>query len=148
MIFAPAITGPTASGKTEISIRLALDFGFEIISLDSMQIYRGMDIGTAKATVAEQARAVHHMIDIISPRESFSAFDYRDAAVRVARDIVSRGRTPLFVGGTGLYLDTLMRGDTKDDVPESQRGFREAIESKIKSEEDRTALWEELYKVD
>lgn len=148
MIFAPAITGPTASGKTELSIRLAEKFGFEIISLDSMQIYRGMDIGTAKATEEEKSRARHHLLDIVSPRDSFSAYDYREAATAAARDIVLRGKTPLFVGGTGLYLDTLMRQDNQNEVPESSREFREAIEATIKSDEDRAALWEELYKVD
>ena len=148
MIFAPAITGPTASGKTELSIRLAEKFGFEIISLDSMQIYRGMDIGTAKATAEEQSRARHHLLDIVSPLDSFSAYDYREAARTAAHDIVSRGKTPLFVGGTGLYLDTLMREDNQNEVPESSREFREAVEATIKSDEDRTALWEELYKVD
>ena len=148
MIFAPAITGPTASGKTALSIRLAKEFGFEIISADSMQIYRGMDIGTAKASAAEQAQVRHHLIDVVEASESFSAFDYRKLATKTARDIISRGRIPLFVGGTGLYIDTLMRADTQSDVPESSREFRERLEATLKTDEDKMRLWQRLREID
>lgn len=147
MIFAPAITGPTASGKTALSLRLAEDFGFEIISADSMQIYRGMDIGTAKATAQERARVPHHLIDIITPSEQFSACDYREMAANAARDIVSRGKFPLFVGGTGLYLDSIIRADTLKDAPESSREFRETV-GIPESDEEKKALWERLFAVD
>lgn len=105
------ICGPTASGKTALSIELAKQFHTEIISADSMQIYRELDIGTAKATAEEQAQAVHHMIDFLDPRESFSVARYVEMADRCAQDILSRGMTPIVVGGTGLYIDSLIRCD-------------------------------------
>ncbi len=102
-----AVTGPTASGKTALAIRLAEALGGEIVSLDSMQIYRGMDIGTAKATAEEQTRVRHHMIDILTPTESFSAADYAERAEACAIDIAKRGKVPIFCGGTGLYLEAV-----------------------------------------
>jgi tRNA dimethylallyltransferase len=112
-----------------------------------MQIYKEMDIGTAKATPEEQKEIRHHMIDVISPEESFSAKAYRDMALPIAEDIVSRGKIPLFVGGTGLYLTTLIRNDTQE-VPESDPEYRQRIESKIQSEEDKKALHDRLREVD
>ena len=117
MIKALAITGPTASGKTALSLLVAKRLGCEIISCDSMQIYRGMDIGTAKATTAEQAQVPHHLIDILSPTEPYSAEQYRTDAIAKAREIVARGKIPLFVGGTGLYIDTVMRGGELSSPP-------------------------------
>ena len=146
-IKAIAITGPTASGKTALSIRCAKELGCEIISCDSMQIYRGMDIGTAKATAEERASAPHHMLDILDPEQSFSAKSYRTAALSLARQVSCRGKIPLFVGGTGLYLDSLKRADC-DEVPESCPEYREKILSELHSEEDRIALWERLRSVD
>ena len=105
------ICGPTASGKTAFSIGLANRLQTEIISADSMQIYQGLDIGTAKATPEEQAQAVHHMIDCVDPRENFSVARYVEAADACAQDILSRGMIPIVVGGTGLYLDSLIRCD-------------------------------------
>ena len=105
------ICGPTASGKTALSIALAKQLHTEIISADSMQIYREMDIGTAKATPEEQMQAVHHMIDFLDPRETFSVARYVDMADRCAQDILSRGSIPIVVGGTGLYIDSLIRCD-------------------------------------
>lgn len=104
------LTGPTACGKTEASLQLAEKLNAEIVALDSMSLYRGMDIGTAKATAAEQARVPHHMIDVIEPDEEFSLADYVAGANAACENILSRGRTPLFVGGTGLYLRGLLRG--------------------------------------
>ena len=147
MIFSLAITGPTASGKTALSLLLAEHLSAEIISCDSMQIYRGMDIGTAKATAEERARVPHHLIDFLSPLESYSAESYRAAAIDCARDITLRGKLPLFVGGTGLYIDSVKRG-TSLDAPESDPEYREKLLSEIKSEDDITALWERLYAVD
>ncbi|MBQ7363821.1 MAG: tRNA (adenosine(37)-N6)-dimethylallyltransferase MiaA [Clostridia bacterium] len=133
MISALAITGPTASGKTRLSLDVARSFGCEIISCDSMQIYRGMDIGTAKATASERALVPHHLIDIVDPNEAYSAENYREDALRAARDITSRGRIPLFVGGTGLYLDTVARGTSPLSPPSdpelSARLLREASDS-------------------
>ncbi len=147
MIFALAITGPTASGKTALSLGLAGRLSAEIISCDSMQIYKGMDIGTAKATASERAAVPHHMIDFLSPTESYSVESYRAAAIECARDITDRGMLPLFVGGTGLYIDSVGRCNAQD-APESDPGYREKILSSIKGDEDVTALWERLREVD
>lgn len=146
-MIALAITGPTASGKTALSLEVAEAFDGEIISCDSMQIYKGMNIGTAKATPEEQARAPHHMIDLISPLENYSAEAYRIAATECARQIEARGRLPIFVGGTGLYIDTVIRGSCADS-PESSPEYREKILAEIKGEADRQALWERLRRVD
>ena len=147
MIFSLAITGPTASGKTALSLGLAERLNAEIISCDSMQIYKDMNIGTAKATEEERARATHHLIDFLSPTESYSAENYRTDAIKVARDVTSRGRLPLFVGGTGLYIDTVKRGMAPES-PESDPEYREKILSSLKSDEDINALWERLREVD
>lgn len=146
-MLALAITGPTASGKTAISLHLAEKLGAELISCDSMQIYQGMDIGTAKATAEEQKRAVHHLIDFLPPTENYSAQSYRKDALEVARDITSRGKIPIFVGGTGLYIDTLIRGSGKD-IPESDPEYREEILRRVRTDDDITALWERLRTVD
>lgn len=147
MIYALAITGPTASGKTALSIEVAKQLGCEIISLDSMQIYRGMDIGTAKATREEQSAVPHHMIDVISPSEAYSAKAYRDAALAVAKEISSRGKIPLFVGGTGLYLSTLMRPEC-EEAPRSDPEYELRQRKKLLTGEDRIALWQRLSEVD
>lgn len=109
--FVLAIVGPTASGKTALSVRLAKEFNGEIVSCDSMQIYRGMDIGTAKPTEEEKRGIPHHMIDIADVGEIFSSADYAAGASKCIDDIISRGRLPIICGGTGLYLDALLRGD-------------------------------------
>lgn len=106
------ICGPTASGKTALSVALAKQLHTEIISADSMQIYRGMDIGTAKPTVAEQQGIPHHLLDICEPNEPFSVARYVELADAAAQDILSRGMTPLIVGGTGLYMDALIECST------------------------------------
>ena len=147
MSFALAITGPTASGKTSLSLSLAERLGCEIISIDSMQIYKEMDIGTAKATVEERARVPHHMIDFLSPTESYSAEDYRADAMRALSDIVSRGKLPLFVGGTGLYMDTVIRGVALESPPSSDE-LRERLIAHSATDEERDALWQRLYEVD
>jgi tRNA dimethylallyltransferase len=103
-------TGPTASGKTAVGIELARQIGAEIISLDSMALYRGMDIGTAKPTAEERRRIPHHLIDILDPSEEFSVAQYLEAATAVANEITERGKEVLFVGGTALYLKSLLRG--------------------------------------
>ena len=104
------LTGPTASGKTALAIELAGRLGAEIVSLDSMAVYRGMDIGTAKPTAAQQAAVPHHLVDLIEPHEEFSVAQYLAAAEVAVREISERGRKPLFVGGTPLYLKALLRG--------------------------------------
>jgi len=105
-----ALMGPTAVGKTEASLLLARALNAEIVSVDSMQVYRGMDIGTAKPGIEDRRRVPHHMIDILMPTETFSAGRFREGALAAVEDIVRRGKRPLLVGGTGLYLRTLTRG--------------------------------------
>ena len=104
------IAGPTASGKTRLGIELAKAAGGEIVSADSMQVYRGMDIGTAKATPAERAAAVHHMLDVAEPWENYSVARYVQEAGAVCDGLLKRGVTPILVGGTGLYIDSLIAG--------------------------------------
>lgn len=103
-----AIVGPTAVGKTALAIKLAKELDGEIISCDSMQIYKGMNIGTAKPTKEEMAEIKHHLIDIKEPNEEFSCADYAILAKKCIEDIASRGKTPIFCGGTGLYLDSVI----------------------------------------
>ena len=114
------VAGPTASGKTGFGIALARGLGGEIVSADSMQVYRGMDIGTAKATAAERAEAVHHMLDVAEPEENYSVSLYVREAQRVCEDIIARGKLPIVVGGTGLYIDSLLRGTDFAPVAEDE----------------------------
>lgn len=111
-----AVTGPTASGKTSLAIELAKRLDGEIISCDSMQIYRGMDIGTAKPTKEELGQIPHHLIDILPADAPYSCSDYVKDAERAIDDIVSRGKLPIFCGGTGLYLDRLLKGGNSDEA--------------------------------
>ena len=147
MIHAIALTGPTASGKTALSLDIAEALGCEIISLDSMQIYKYMNIGTAKATDEERARVPHHMVDFLSPDEIFSAKAYKDMAMRCAEDITKRGKIPLFVGGTGLYLSTLVRPDC-EEPPESNPEYRRKIEETLTDEGKKIELHERLRQID
>ena len=104
------VCGPTAAGKTRLGIELAQVLDGEIVSADSMQLYRGMDIGTAKATAAERAAAVHHMLDVADPGEDYSVARYVEEAAKCCEDILARGKLPILVGGTGLYIDSLISG--------------------------------------
>lgn len=104
------VTGPTATGKTALSVELAKKLGGEIVSADSMQIYRGMDIGTAKVTKAEMQNIPHHMIDIADPSEDYSVSRYVEEADAAVRGVLSRGRLPIVAGGTNLYIDSLIAG--------------------------------------
>ena len=104
------ITGPTATGKTRLGVLLAQRLGGEVVSADSMQLYRGMDIGTAKPAPEEMQGVPHHLIDVAEPWENWSAARYVEAAGAACRDILARGRLPIVVGGTGLYIDSLVRG--------------------------------------
>ena len=114
------VVGPTASGKTKMGVALAKRFGGEVVSVDSMQIYRGMTIGTAAPTAAEMEGVPHHMIAVADPAESWSVARFCQAADGCIRDILARGRLPVLAGGTGLYLDALIRGD--DFAPGCQGG--------------------------
>ena len=104
------ITGPTASGKTALAVELAKLRGGEVVSADSMQIYRGMDIGTAKPTADEMQGVPHHMLDVVEPSENFSVARYVEMAAACVDDILSRGKLPIVAGGTGLYIDSLLSG--------------------------------------
>ena len=120
------VAGPTASGKTALGIALAKDFNGEIVSADSMQIYRGMDIGTAKASLAEREGIPHHMLDVAEPWEDYSVARYVEQAEACCRDILRRGKLPILVGGTGLYIDSLVSGRDFAAV-DSDQGLREAL---------------------
>ena len=111
------ICGPTASGKTKLGIDIANVINGEIISCDSMQIYKKMDIGTAKPTKEEQSQAVHHLIDFVEPNERYSVADFKIDAEKKIKDIIKRGKTPILVGGTGLYINSLIYNiNYKEDV--------------------------------
>ena len=121
------LMGPTASGKSALAATLAGDFPVEIISVDSAQIYRGMDIGTAKPSVAERERVQHHLIDIIDPTESYSAGRFRADALRLMKEIAERGRIPLLAGGTMLYFKALREG--LSELPESDARVRAQLDA-------------------
>ena len=106
--FIVVIVGPTAVGKTEFSIELAKRINGEIISGDSMQVYKGMDIGTAKVSTEEMDGVPHYMIDILNPDDTFSAYDFKNRAQTLISKITAKGKTPIIVGGTGLYIQSLI----------------------------------------
>ena len=126
------LLGPTASGKTAVALALAERFPIEVISVDSVQVYRGMDVGTAKPGRAERSRAPHHLIDILEPTEPYSAGRFRDDALRLAREIAERSRIPVFAGGTMLYFSALMRGLA--ELPPAQPAIRAEIEAEAARE--------------
>lgn len=132
------LTGPTASGKSALGVQLARELNGEILSLDSMAIYRHMDIGTAKPTLAEQGGIPHHLLDIRDPHEEFSVAQYRELALCTVDDIRARGKTPIFVGGTPLYLKVMLRGFFEG--PPADWRLREELE-----EEARAKNWDTLY---
>ena len=123
------IAGPTASGKTALAVQLAKELNGEVISCDSMQIYRRMDIGTAKPTADEMEGIPHHMLDVAEPEEDFSVSKYCDLATPILDDILSRGKTAIIAGGTGLYMDALVKGN--DFAPFPATGHRERLEEKL-----------------
>ena len=104
------LCGPTATGKTKLGVALAKAFGGEVVSADSMQVYRDMVIGTARPTEEEMEEVPHHMLAVADPTENFSVARYVAEAIPIVDDILARGRLPLIVGGTGLYIDTLRKG--------------------------------------
>lgn len=141
-----AVVGPTASGKTKLAVDLCLAYGGEVVSADSMQIYRGMDIGTAKPTMAERRGVAHHLIDFLSQDQSFSVAQYVQMAKEVIRDIDARGKLPVLAGGTGLYVDSLIKNiafeETQGDPELRQALLREA------SEKGNAFLLERLRTID
>ena len=139
------LVGPTASGKTALSVALAKRLDGEVISADSMQLYRGMDIGTAKVTREEMDGVPHHMVDVCSPEESFSAARYVELADPILRDILARGKTAVIAGGTGLYVDSLISGRSFAPYPET--GKRAALEAEADAR-GMEAMLERLRQVD
>ena len=140
------ICGPTASGKTALSVALAKQLGGEVVSADSMQIYRRMDIGTAKPTLEEMDGVPHHMIDVADPEENYSVARYVSDAIPIVDDIIARGKIPVVAGGTGLYIDNLIAG--REFAPfEESSGLRETLQNRVKAE-GLPVLLEELRKVD
>lgn len=141
------LAGPTASGKTALSIRLAKEHNCEIVCMDSMQIYRGMTIGTAKPTPEEMDGVPHHMLDVASPDEAFSVARYQETAEEAMAGIISRGRRPLLVGGTGLYLRALRHPMSMGMVTGDER-IREELENEAKQTDGRSVLHARLAEVD
>ena len=121
-----AVVGPTASGKTALGVALAKRFDGEVVSADSMQIYRGLSVATAKPTAAEMDGVAHHMIDVADLTESYSAAKYCEGAAKAIADIHSRGKLPIIVGGTGLYVDSLLQGNDFSDQ-QSDEALRQSI---------------------
>ncbi len=143
----PAILlmGPTASGKSALALEIAEHFECEIISVDSAQIYRHMDIGTAKPSPAERSRVPHHLIDVVEPHESYSAARFRDDATALMREITERGKTPLLVGGTMLYFKALTEG--LNELPEADPTIRLVIDT-MAEEKGWTGVHAELARAD
>ena len=125
------IAGPTASGKTALAVELAKELNGEVVSCDSMQVYRRMDIGTAKPTPEEMQGIRHHMLDVAEPEEDFSVSRYCCLAAPIVDDIVARGKTAVIAGGTGLYMDSLIRGN--DFAPFPSTGVREQLDAEAAS---------------
>ncbi len=139
------IAGPTASGKTALGVALAKALDGEVVSCDSMQVYKYMDIGTAKPTQEEKGGVVHHMLDVAEPSEDFSVSRYCQMAAPIVDDILSRGKTAIIAGGTGLYMDALIRGNTFAPFPAT--GRREELEA-LAEREGIEAVLQRLQQVD
>lgn len=143
---AAAVVGSTGGGKSALALAICERHGGELVSVDSMQVYRTMDIGTAKPTREEQARVRHHMIDVCAPDTPYSAADYAPAALAAAREIAGRGNLPVFCGGTGLYLDSVLRGGAPEETA-SDAAVREALQAELAAV-GAHALHEHLRAVD
>lgn len=141
------LTGPTAVGKTELSIRLAKEIGGEIISADSMQVYRGMDIGTAKITKEEMQGVRHHLIDCLNPDEEFNVAVFQEMAKEAALDIISRGKVPVLTGGTAFYIQALLYGIDFNEE-EHDDSYRNAMYEIGIDEEGKKKLHAMLCEVD
>ena len=140
------ICGPTASGKTGLSIELAKKINGEIVSCDSMQIYKDMNIGTAKPTMEEMDGIKHYLLDCVSPTERYSVADYKRDATKAIKEIIDKGKTPIVVGGTGLYLESLIYGIEYEEI-EVDLEYRNYLE-KIEQEKGLLFLYEEAKKID
>ena len=139
------IAGPTASGKTALAVELAKELNGEVVSCDSMQVYKRMDIGTAKPTAEEMQGIPHHMLDVAQAWEDFSVSRYCNQAAPIVDDIIAQGKTAIIAGGTGLYMDSLIRGNNFAPFPST--GVREALEARAEAEGIQPLL-EELAQVD
>ena len=147
-ILCRVLTGQTASGKTALSVRLAKEMGWEIISMDSMQIYRRMNIGTAKPDKSEMNGVRHHMIDICEPDENYSVADYREAAERIVRELrTNENKEVLFVGGTGLYLHAMIHALPMGNVP-ADAELRRKLNKKATEEGGKECLHALLQELD
>lgn len=140
------LTGPTGVGKSSLSLKIAEIIGAEIISMDSMQIYKGMDVGTDKIDKKEMRGIKHHMLDIVEPGERFTVEDYQQMAYKIIDDILERGKFPLFVGGTGLYLDSIIY-DYKFANININHDLRKKLISEYDNDNGKT-LYEQLKKID
>ncbi len=141
------IAGPTASGKTKLSIELAKQINGEIISSDSMQIYKWMDIGTAKVTKEEADGIKHYLIDIVEPNERYTVSNFKKDAENAIEEILSKGKTPIVVGGTGLYIDSLIYGIEYQDMDFDEE-YRKNLMEQAETEEGLNQLYNEALKID
>jgi len=141
------IVGPTASGKTALSIECAKKFDGEVISSDSMQIYKDMDIGTAKVTKEEAQGIKHYLVDFVSPSERYSVSDFKKDAENALEEILAKGKMPIVVGGTGLYVNSLIYGIDYQDM-EYDKEYRDELMKKAETEEGLKSLYEEALKID
>lgn len=141
------IAGPTASGKSKTSVELAKQINGEIISADSMQVYRGMTIGTAKVTTEEMSGVRHHMIDVLDPNEAFSIAKFQKMVKAAMEDIYSRGKVPILAGGTGFYIQAIVN-DIEFVESESDKAYRNSLEVIATTKEGPKTLFEQLMTVD
>lgn len=145
------IVGPTAVGKTALSIDVAKAFNGEIISGDSLQVYKKLDIGTAKVTPQEMEGIPHHLIDVAEPEETYSAFSFKQQAEKYIEEIASRGKLPIIVGGTGMYIQSLLfdfdLGSQKKENQKEKEALRQTLTDLVKTKGSE-ALWQELQRID
>lgn len=141
------IAGPTASGKTALSIELAKQIDGEIISSDSMQIYKDMNIGTAKVSKEEMQGIKHYLLDFLSPEERYTVSNFKKDAENAIEEILSKNRIPIICGGTGLYIDSIVLGIEYQDMKFDET-YRNALMNKAETEEGLRALYEETLKID
>lgn len=141
------IGGPTASGKTGLGVQLAKRINGEVVSADSMQIYKDMDIGTAKATIEEMDGIRHYLLDFVSPDERYSVADFKRDAEEKIEEILAKGKVPIVVGGTGLYIDTLVYGIEYPDI-EFDEAYRNELMERAETDEGLANLYEEAKRID
>ena len=141
------IVGPTASGKTSLSIELAKKINGEIVSCDSMQIYKDMDIGSAKPTQEEMQGIKHYLIDVVSPNERFSVAEYKKQAERAIEEILAKGKVPIVIGGTGLYADSLIYGIEYQEI-DYDENYRKSLEIQAQTDDGLKMLYNQAKRID